>query len=178
MVKDVSCYYNRGVRTDVAFVFSVPGKKEKEDKRPVSGKTGENLEELLKKLDLGEFNGRYDFRITNSYDKPIYRTMDSSRTEPTKSEIKEERNIDRLAEELSDIEEYIIFFGEKAKYASSLLTRSNFKAKFIYSRHLGLQSLNQIKTDINGDHITRGESWNTMKRLSVIAKQVKDDMSK
>lgn len=138
-------HLNKGTRKDFAFVFSTPGQKEELHSKPVSGKTGENLEILLKFLkdEMDEpYGDRYDFRITNSFPKVLYRKKDG-RTEPNLKDILQIENIERLKTELRDIEKYVIFFGEKAKSTAIYLTE--LKAKFIFCQHLSPSSIIQLK---------------------------------
>ncbi|MCF6241797.1 MAG: uracil-DNA glycosylase family protein [Bacteroidales bacterium] len=112
-------YYNHGIDTKVAFVFSAPGKLELYNNRPVVGETGVILENLLKRIKIDEFNGlndeikinRYKFRITNSWPEPLYKKK-NNRTEAKVTELREEKNKKRLLKELGDIEKYIFVFGK------------------------------------------------------------------
>ncbi|MCF8298768.1 MAG: hypothetical protein K9J13_14565 [Saprospiraceae bacterium] len=167
-----SAHFNKGNRTDIAFVFSVPGQEEEKNGKPVSGITGDNLDRLLKLLEI-EYSNKYEFRITNSYDKPLYKAKDG-KTEASVEIIQEPKNIERLFKELTDIEKYIIFFGDKSMSASIYLT--SLKAKFVFCKHLGLQSINQIDRDLEGNKLLPKQSINTEKRLELLAEYIKQQM--
>ena len=174
-------YYNKGIKNDIAFVFSVPGKLELYNNRPVVGETGVLLEDLMfllkdeifKDIDKNKRTNRYDYRITNSFNQPTFKAKDN-RTEASKTEIEEKNNIERLRNELIDITNYIFVFGDKAKIAIENL--KGLKAKLIFVRHLGLMSVNQIKKDIDNNELIPNEKGNTFKRLKVIAKNIKEQI--
>lgn len=160
----------------IALVFSCPGQLEQIYNKLVFGKTGCNLELLLKELKSRnfvkeDFKDRYDFTITNSHNKVHYKSW-NNRTEPLLSEVKVPENIERLTTEFKDAE-IIICFGKRPKIALEIC-KDNLKAKVLYSRHLGLQSLNQISEDINGNKLTKGKEGNTDKRIQVVAKELID----
>ncbi len=167
-----SAHFNKGNRTDIAFVFSVPGQEEEKNNIPVSGQTGKNLDTLLKFLKINPID-KYEYRITNSYDKVLYKAK-HGKTEASVEDIQESKNIERLIEELKDIEKYIIFFGDKAMSASIYLT--SLKAKFIFCKHLGLQSINQIDRDKEGNILLPKKPGNTEKRLDLLADYIKQQM--
>ncbi|SMC66456.1 hypothetical protein [Moheibacter sediminis] len=175
--------YMKGETKKIAFVFSCPGQEEQKSKKLVNGKTGENLDLLIEKnedkvlskiFDKEEINNwkkykhknpkglRYFFRITNASNFVHYKIW-NGRTEAKTSEIKNVDNIDRLIGELYDIEDAIICFGKKAKEALNHIQKFksdklNHNVRIVYLRHLGLQSLNQIK-----------EVSTTEERLKVVA---------
>jgi hypothetical protein len=144
------CHYNQGKFKDIAFVFSCPGQEEEKNKKPVSGITGHNLNLFISELfknDKEKKNfSRYDFRITNSVSQVYYREL-NGRTEAKISEIKNSQNIERLYNEIKDIEKVIICFGRKAEKALKILSKTYdiSKVEIIYFKHLGLQSLNRYK---------------------------------
>lgn len=108
-----SPHYNHGKSKKIALVFSCPGQEEDKLGRPTAGQTGENLEVFLAAL-LGTATvNRYDYRITNAFDKVFYESKDG-RTEATTEEVMSQQNLKRLYEEVADIEELIIAFGNKA----------------------------------------------------------------
>lgn len=146
------CHYNKGIKTDIALVFSCPGKKEENQSRPISGQTGKNLDYFLTRLSEKlkfEFKNRYDLRITNSVKTVYYKNSTSNKTEPTTYEIKDENNLIRLYNELYDIEGFILCFGKKAELAlNEIQKNSDFKLKtnkIFTVRHLSNSSLNRIK---------------------------------
>ncbi|OYX81988.1 MAG: hypothetical protein B7Y83_16405, partial [Flavobacteriales bacterium 32-34-25] len=104
------CHYNKGIRTDIALVFSCPGQEEEKKGKPISGQTGKNLDffltRLSEKLEF-EFKNRYDLRITNSVKTAYYKNSTSNKTEPTTDEIKDKNNLNRLYNELYEIEKFI-----------------------------------------------------------------------
>lgn len=161
--------YNKGRINRIAFVFSCPGKEEQDNNKPVAGKTGCNLELLLKELKKRDFikedfRDRYDFIITNSHNEVHYKAL-NNRTEPLNSKIKEESNLSRLKKELKDAE-IIICFGKKSKYAlHQIKDKLDEEAKILYSRHLGLMSLNQIKLE-------KGITNRTEERIKILAKDL------
>lgn len=172
-----------GENTDIAFVFSCPGKEEEKTGRVVSGTTGRNLDILLETMcetskDNSIFRSanRYHYRITNASNIIHYKEKDN-RTEPTCSEICSRENIDRLTRELSGYK-IIITFGDKANCAISLCGEQLTDAKIVSVQHLGMQSLNQIKNDEKNDPIinigklrTQGQI-NTQKRLRVVVSEI------
>ncbi len=168
--------YNKGRINRIAFVFSCPGQEELKSGKLVYGKTGYNLELLLQELKKRDFitekfENRYDFTITNSHNEVHYKSW-NNRTEPLLSEVRTSENIERLTTELKEAE-IIICFGKRPKIALEIC-KDNLKAKVLYSRHLGLQSLNQISEDINGNKLTKGKEGNTDKRIQVVAKELID----
>jgi len=168
-------YYNKGVNKSVAFVFSAPGQKEEYENMPVSGQTGNNLEYILNYLknnkvsEFLNYKDRYDYRITNSYTNVLFLSK-SNRTEAAIKEIKEFENITRLRNELSDISKFIFFFGLKSQSIAYLL--SDLKARFIFTPHLGFQSINQIDRDIFNNKLQKNDKYNTDKRLDVVANYI------
>lgn len=180
--KENTPHFNKGIKTDIAFVFSVPGQIELYNNRPAAGQTGVNLEELMflinkrgnKIFDLDEKSkiNRYKYRITNSYCIPLYKgNNQDGKSEWDKSDVLKDNNIERLKNELIDIEKYIFVFGDKAKIAIDNAKITNVK-KIIYIRHLSLQSLNKIKIDVNVNPKISGSIDNTKKRLDFLAKQI------
>ena len=177
-------HFNEGTRKDIAFVFSVPGRFEFYNNKPVVGETGVHLEEIIDMLNMLDNHNvkgvskikRYDFRITNSYPVPMYGT----KSEPNKDDIINDENIKRLLLELEDISGAIVLFGRKAQYIESVLKKEKKleNVVFICERHLSLRSLNSIDKDISGKAITKGNNENTRKRLEVIACNIKSKLKK
>lgn len=154
-IASTSPHYNRGKYNDIALVFSCPGQNEKIYNRPVSGMTGFNLCKLLFELKkhtctkriFKQYNCIYDFRITNSWSNIEYKgNSPKNRSEANDSEIKCEKNLTRLGNELNDIEKLIICFGKKANLAVKCFAkcRSGKSIKIIHLPHLGAQSVNKI----------------------------------
>lgn len=165
--------YNKGKIKRIALIFSCPGQLEQIHNKLVFGKTGCNLEFLLKELKgrdfiKEDFKDRYDFTITNSYNKVHYKgylDKNDKRTEPLLSEVRTSENIERLTTELKEAE-IIICFGKRPKVALEIC-KDSLKAKILYSRHLGLQSLNQI-------YLEKGISNRTEERIKIVAKELLD----
>ena len=168
-------HYQKGNQIKIAVVFSCPGKEEEDCGLAASGKTGDNLNLLLAKLDDLNFLKtkltKENLRITNAWDKVIYKSKDK-RTEAklTFEEIYSAFNLKRIESELIDIEDYIICSGKKAFNAVSKLKFENKNIKIIEIPHLGLNSINRkLKNDINGRKIVKGNKQNNLKRIEVIA---------
>jgi hypothetical protein len=157
---------------NIVLLFSCPGQMEEDLKKPVACQTGINLNMLLKilheeKNDVFKYTNRYDYRITNTWNKVEYQAK-TGRTEAPLKKIKESRNLERLEQEL-EYKKTLILFGKNAKSIKNLL---NFNGIIIESRHLSFQSINQIDKDSNGNILQKKQKDNTKKRLIVIAKQI------
>ena len=164
--------------SNVVFLFSCPGQMEEDLKKPVACQTGINLNMLLKILneqnkDIFPYTNRYDYRITNTWDKVEYQAK-TGRTEATLKDIKESQNLERLEQELKD-KKTLILFGKNAKNIKNLL---NFNGIIIESRHLSFQSINQINKDIHGTVLQKKQEGNTEKRLVVIANSILEQYNK
>ena len=130
-----SAHFEEGDATDVAFVFSCPGRKEEEAQRPASGGTGVNLCDLLRILvekhrdTVAKITGLRAFRrgyvrITNAWAGVEYAGKNPekpNRTEADDDEILDSSNLDRLQRDLSGIEHAIICCGDKASLAVGAL---------------------------------------------------------
>lgn len=153
-------YFEAGTENKFAFVFSCPGKKERDadPQGPAKGQTGNNLNKLIEILAKDKrFSGltREKVTITNSWDKVEFKAL-TGRTEANISEVLSQINLDRLTKEVEKIEEIIFACGKNAKSAILKLKKENKlnkNVKVFELRHLGFQSLNQIKEDINGKEI-------------------------
>lgn len=173
------CHYKKGNQDDIIFVFSCPGKYEEKSKEPASGQTGKNLNMLLEILDK-ELIGvtsfkRNDINITNSTTNVEFKAR-TNRTEATINEVLEEKNLNRLYNEIKNIKKLIICAGKNANLAVDkiLEKKSDIIADKVCIEHIGMQSINsKIKKDIKGTEIRRGEIGNTKKRLEVIALDIK-----
>lgn len=179
--KKKECYFNKGEdNTSVAFVFSCPGKKEEAEKRPVSGKTGENLEILLHILSEDKhvkayfpWNDRYKYRITNA-NTNIYFMKKNSKTEPNDKEVVAEENIKRLKCELKGFS-IIIAFGLKSQIACKKAVISyKKKPKVINVYHLSYSGINHIP--INKEDFPKAKD-RTDERLRIIAEAIKDKIN-
>ena len=139
--------------SQVCFVFSCPGRAELIAGKPCQGATGDNLNILLKLLneklpDLFTSQNKEDYDIINATNVVHFYALDG-RSEGTIAEIKNSS---------SKIKDYIrnnknfkfaIICGEKAKKLKDL-----FNEKFIETKHLGFQSINQIEVDDDADDRT------------------------
>lgn len=175
--------YNKGENiSPVGFIFACPGQKERAAQRVVAGNTGNNLNLLLSSLSkssnyvirsLFPSSNRYDYLITNASNIIHYPALDG-RSLPSRKEYMSKENIDRLCSEIADLK-YIIAFGAQAKDVAQALkieykNRGNASSKVFITAlpHLSFLSLNQIRFDINGDRILRGDKSATAKRIEVL----------
>lgn len=185
-----SVHLKIGCRNDIAFVFSCPGKKEKQKGAPAKGHTGTNLKELLEqmtdKYNLPGFT-RDEVWITNAWSKVEYRCTTSTRDKTGRSEasfreIVQDDNLDRLARELCCIEKLIVCCGDRAIVAVACLKRSGeLTAHTANLRHLGNRGLNSIKKDVNGNPIEKGkdkseQSENRRLRIAVVAQCLNEQL--
>lgn len=153
----------------VAFVFSCPGKTEKEENRLCAGHTGDNLDELIKYLhaikpELFLSDNRENYYITNASNCVHYQKLTGD-SEPLNKEIQIPENLFRLKNELSN-RQIIVCFGKKASYAIDLLKLNGIISKTV---HIGTKGLNSFSV--------KGINDNT-KKLSYIADQIICDISK
>lgn len=123
---EFSAHYCKGTQP-VAFVFSVPGRKEQLIGKPVVGATGKNLEDALKELhrsapELFKSRDRYAYRITNAFKDPTYKAKDGM-TERSKKEILAEDNVERVVNELRGCE-MVVLCGRKARLLKEELEKS------------------------------------------------------
>ena len=171
-------FYKQHEHNTTLLLFSCPGQEEKKLGYPCAGTTGKNLAILLEELNRlnpHEFPAkRENYYINNAWDQVEYEGS-TGRTEAAQSDLLSQRNIDRLKSELSHVEK-IICFGDKAKTVIKHLIEIetlNPEVPVYYGPHLGFQSINrQVKNDIDGNLLQKGESDNTRKRLAVIAKTI------
>ena len=152
----------------VCFVFSCPGRAELIAGAPCQGATGDNLNILLEILnekfpDLFESKNKDSYDILNATTRVHFYALDH-KTEASTTEIKNNSNKIKDYLENNKNFEFAIIFGEKAKKLEEL-----FDEKFIESRHLGFQSINQIKVD---EEITD----KTRARLQIVANDIEKQM--
>lgn len=179
--------YNKGKNiSPVAFMFACPGQKEQQAGKVVAGSTGKNLNLLLSSLShssdiriraLFPSTDRYDYLITNASNIIHYPALDN-KSLPLKSEYMKEENIERLCEELKDVQ-FVIAFGTQAKDVSDAVAAAyetnniEIHPSFITSLpHLSFLSLNQISRDVNGNEIMKGDKEGTAKRITVIKERL------
>ena len=134
--------YQQGTN-NVAFVFSCPGRKEKECKHVCAGTTGDNLQILIEELytiipEKFPSSNKDDYYITNASDKVHYKKLTGD-TEATIDEIKEPQNLNRLKEELDNCD-IIVCMGNKASAAVSMIQTH---AQVIQGTHLSNSNLNR-----------------------------------
>jgi hypothetical protein len=178
-----------GKENKVAFVFSCPGRYEKEAGHPAAKTTGVNLNKLLIKVSnllARDDLTRKNITITNAWDRVEYKAL-TKRSEATDEEIQTQDNIGRLTRELAHVTELIVFCGTKAKLASESIAQSNYltnKPLFLFLEHLGTRGLLSITKDLNGNRIKSASDQilegrkdskrkiqfeNTTKRIEVVA---------
>jgi len=171
-----SIYYQKGEKNKYAFVFSCPGKTERCKNKPASGQTGKNLEIVLIYLRESGFHGftREDITITNVWPNVEFKN-ETKRTEASFKEIVNPENINRLIKELENVEDAIIFCGEKAQSAIESIRNGLKKSvKIIKIRHLSLQSINNIKIP-NDTNIKLSKERNE-KRLKKVTEIILNDL--
>jgi uracil-DNA glycosylase len=127
----------------VAFVFSVPGTKEKDASVPVAGDTGDNLGIALGHLarclpHIFESANRYDYRITNSFAEPHSKKIGTSHTEAKASQIRNPDNVRRVIEELKGCK-LAILCGRRAQLLTAEIELAGIKA--IHAWHTGNRAL-------------------------------------
>lgn len=127
-----------GKQNKVAIVFSCPGRHEENVGFPAAEITGKNLNNLLillsKELKRDDLI-RSNITITNAWPSIEYREK-TRRSEATKQEVNDAKNIERLKLELDNVLEFVIFCGDRARVASESLQLKE-RPKFIYVKHLG-----------------------------------------
>jgi hypothetical protein len=157
-----SVHYKRGNEKKIAFVFSCPGRLERDSNPPgpAKGETGNNLECLIHFLSQQIKTAgvcRDKVTITNSWPNVEFNSQGGTgRSEATISEVLTNDNIDRLLNELVEIRQYIFVCGINAKKALIKLKKENSlqdNVRVFDLPHLGNQSLNQIMIDKDGERI-------------------------
>lgn len=143
MTASFSPHYCHGI-LDVAFVFSVPGANESRNGRPVVGQTGTNLSNALRELNLlrSDFFGstnRYDYRITNAFDRPIARSLGDGKSEATITEVRSPSNVRRVAEELTGCR-LVVLCGRRAQLLSDVIAK--LPTRIVHASHIGNAALN------------------------------------
>lgn len=113
----------------IAFVFSVPGAREKSAGRPVSGATGENLSFALEHLhselpSVFSSTDRYAYRITNAYSRPIAKPLGDASSQATDEQIKAPENIARVLRDISGCS-VVILCGRKAQLLAGLIRQDS-----------------------------------------------------
>ena len=129
-------YSNSGVTTHyspgtlpVAFVFSVPGAREKSAGAPVAGTAGENLSFALAYLHarlpaVFASPDRYAYRITNAYKEPFAKSLGDESSQARDSQILESANVKRVLRELDGCRT-VILCGLKAQLLADEIRKSH-----------------------------------------------------
>lgn len=180
--------YNKGKGiSKVGFIFACPGQKEQAANKVVAGSTGKSLNTLLSILkesndecirSLFPSDDRYDYLITNASELIHYPAYDGTSL-PKRSEYKTPENLTRISGEVDSLE-YVIAFGQQAKEVSDLVSelrkeQGSHKPVFITSLpHLSLLAINQIREDVSGSRIEKGDANATYKRLQVVARKAEE----
>jgi hypothetical protein len=175
--KRTSAHYNKGLcNIETGFMLSAPGRYEKISGRPAAKTTGNNLESLIEILNSNLPNifphkDRYSYRITNAEKKIHYKTKTND-TEGRDKDILSDSNIDRILSETTGIK-YLFCLGDKASLTIEKLKEKGFEGKIYSDIHIGMKSLNfNIKKDVDGNVIQKGEKGNTQKRIQVVANRI------
>jgi hypothetical protein len=170
-------FYKENEDRKIALIFSCPGRLEESRGRPCAGVTGKNLETLIAKLNESDPRtfpaSRSGYFINNAWPRVEYREK-TGRTEAAPSELLGDENLDRLRRELAGVR-LIICFGLKAAAVIDALAGRNLLrpgTAVLRGRHLGMQSINRVKTGIDGRPIMKGEPGATQKRIAVIARGI------
>lgn len=171
------CHLQVGKEKKVAVVLACPGKAEEQLGLPAVGPTGRNLNVLLDLLAhrLGRPDlTRKNITVTNASSTVMYEAQDGD-TEPPKADVQDPKNLCRIYEELREITDFVMFSGQSAKILMDSLQLPH-GPKFVHIRHLGLQSLNQIKLEGEDSNLAnratgKGED-NTRRRLEIVADEI------
>ena len=120
----------------------------------------------------GTESQREKITVTSAWNKVEFKAA-TGRTEASFREVLSEENLNRLEEELKNVQDYIICCGDKSEKAViEIADRLNQNVKIVQIQHLDIRSINQIKNDIEGKVITKGANNATSKRLEVIANNI------
>ena len=160
----------------IVFVFSCPGQEELIQGKVCYGKTGDNLNALLKILHTKEptvfpSDNRYKYNILNASNRVHYEALDG-KTEEDDSFLQDDQNKKRIQESLANCTPtHIIFFGKKAEKVVKIVEKKaqqkNHGVLIITGiNHVGFQGLNHSKVEIK-----QGEDP-TQKRLEKLAEKI------
>ena len=165
-----------GKNSKVCFIFSCPGREELIHGKLCQGDTGENLNKILEILNVDrptifESKVKEEYDILNSTNIVHFNELDH-KTEGDKNEInKHKQQLKKYLENNNNLE-YVILCGNNAQTVKDVFKDK----KIICSRHLGFQSINQIKTDICGKDISEivypRSIDRTKARLEVVAEDI------
>lgn len=155
----------KGVRT--AFVLAVPGRKEGVAGRPAAGSTGDNLDRILAHLnrhDSTAFHStdRYDYRIANAWETIMF----GRKSMPTLADVREPRNLARLAEQLRGVAT-IVALSAPAMHG---VLGANLHLTYRHSVHPGMLGLNNRYRGLDRDPKRR--QWRVEERCRLYAAEV------
>lgn len=177
-----SPHYQWGPDPDVAYVFSAPGSEEEYAGRPAAGKTGMHLAILiaiLRDWGLTVLPYREQAIVTNAWPDVHYESK-TGRTEATDSELKDPKNLERLASEIGHIRKWILCFGAKAYLAVFELKKRGMlreSCQVVKAKHLSPRVIHSIGEDIRGNPIEGGGFHNLCRRLEVLAEEILSQMA-
>lgn len=148
----------------VAFVFSVPGAKE--DRRPIAGATGLNLDHALKVLhsakpSLFVHRYRYGYRIANAWRDQMARSLGNKTSEASNGQILKPDNVARLVSELQGVE-LVVLCGKRPGYLKNELEK---KFNVVSWWHTSAQALSsKFNTEVQQPtaserNVERAEAW-------------------
>ena len=172
-IKSPQAHYKKGKENKITFIFSCPGKAEKnaDPPQPVFGLIRKNVETFWAMLNNDFKTNDYtrdNITISNAFKDPHY---GKGKTEARDSEIKLESNLTRLYNEIEHTEELIVCSGNKAQLAiNEIRKRKDLKLnckKIISIPHLGYSSLNQIRV------VGKSPAERSEKRLKVVLEEFK-----
>jgi uracil-DNA glycosylase len=155
-----SAHYCQG-KLPIALVFSVPGKRESEEGKPVSGDTGTNLNVALAWLNsrnptLFSSPERYDYRITNAFAEPRAKSLGHSSSEAKASEIRASTNIARVIKDLSGCH-LVLLCGKKAQLLSAPI--EDCGKRVVKIPHPGHRGLNKAFSVTDHPTMRRIDLW-------------------
>ncbi len=148
---------------DTVLVLAAPGRDEAAAGRPAAGRTGVVLGELLSRLhrmDTVSFPSasRLDYRIVNA----VATIMHGARSLPTKRQIREAENVERLKRQLAGAGALVAF----GPHAMTAILDACEQPTFC-SGYSGLQGVNQLPVEMVGTGLE-----NTRQRLDLFASQL------
>lgn len=129
--------------SQIAFVFSCPGREEELANHVCAGITGRNLNELLwylngKRSDVFQHSVKERYTITNASDRVHYPALTDD-SEASLTEIMQPNNLERLRADLS-YSNIVICMGNKALLA---VKATGTNKKIIMGEHLSFSNLNR-----------------------------------
>lgn len=163
---------------NVAFVFSVPGRAEAVQQKPIFDITGRHLDMALKSHlapampAIFPSSDRYDYRITNAHALPLAHALGDARTQAADAEIRLPANIERVRDELIGCR-LVVLCGDKAK----LLKKHLSDYAVVSAGHLSMTGLNSRWPDrkqlaANPNWMTLSGDERTAERIACWARDV------